>query len=374
MSKAEDMTYAIERARRQEIFDARVRASTQEHLERYRAMLNDLSQQELAEFIPGEMSQVRSRLADIDRTLVSDPAAARDLSVEIASTVHALPRLARAARKAAQEAAYQAELLRVKAQQSARDELERTWQEHLGSWPDALARQLAYRSLAQVREKLMSPGSTATIGQLQAALSAARDTHESEAQRFRDQTAKAEQALAQQDALESFKVQVSSAEATIPGSAQALAKVLADMRELSPQEFSAQLVQNAQRLDAAVVDETCRREVVQAVHRSLEDAGFVVDRPRRVRTDGTDEVVIRGQRPAGAEAQFRVDLSGAMHYSFERYEGAACKKDIDTVLPRLQSIYGVQLSDRRVCWENPDDIDKEARPRPGMTEESNRGR
>ena len=56
-------------------------------------------------------------------------------------------------------------------------------------------------------------------------------------------------------------------------------------------------------------------------------------------------------------------------YKFDRYQGSACKKDIATVLPRLQSVYGIQLSNDRVLWENPDDMDADARPQPGMTKE-----
>jgi hypothetical protein len=103
------------------------------------------------------------------------------------------------------------------------------------------------------------------------------------------------------------------------------------------------------------------------VYRALEDAGFVTERPKIVREDGADEVVIHGRRPAGAQAVFRVELSGKLNYKFDQYQGSACKKDIATVLPRLQSVYGIQLSNNRVIWENPDDVDADARPQPGMT-------
>jgi len=53
-----------------------------------------------------------------------------------------------------------------------------------------------------------------------------------------------------------------------------------------------------------------------------------------------------------------------MEYSFEKYEGATCKKDIDSFLPKLEQVYGIKLSNERVIWENPDKISKDARQSP----------
>jgi hypothetical protein len=47
-----------------------------------------------------------------------------------------------------------------------------------------------------------------------------------------------------------------------------------------------------------------------------------------------------------------------------KYEGATCKKDIDSFLPKLEQVYGIKLSNERVIWENPDKISKDARQSP----------
>jgi hypothetical protein len=41
--------------------------------------------------------------------------------------------------------------------------------------------------------------------------------------------------------------------------------------------------------------------------------------------------------------------------------------DIDAVVPALQEVYGIQLTDEVVAWRNPDDEDATARPQPGRT-------
>ena len=51
-----------------------------------------------------------------------------------------------------------------------------------------------------------------------------------------------------------------------------------------------------------------------------------------------------------------------MIYKFDHYEGMQCKDDIDKVLPLLRDIYGVDLSEERVLWQNPERISKSAKP------------
>ena len=105
---------------------------------------------------------------------------------------------------------------------------------------------------------------------------------------------------------------------------------------------------------------------------SLEKSGFVVGKPQR-QIGEKDEVVILARKPAGAEAAFRVTADGTMVYKFDHYEGMRCKADIDQVLPMLQEIYGVELSDARVLWQNPDRISKSAKPIDAGSKEQRHG-
>jgi hypothetical protein len=56
-----------------------------------------------------------------------------------------------------------------------------------------------------------------------------------------------------------------------------------------------------------------------------------------------------------------------MSYKFDNYKGQTCQKDMAQVLPKLSEIYGVNLSDERVLWSNPDDVDTEMKPIPTQT-------
>lgn len=355
MSKAEDLRYQLERQRRQAMFEARVRETTARYLERYAALLADVESQDLARYVPEEMREAQRLLARAQGLLGTDPAAARALSMELGGRVHGLPALARAASRAARDAEIRAEAEREVREQAALQGLEQLWRTELAAWDDALARQLARPVLAQLRRSLMQGPRTASPGEFQSALARVR----AEAQARADTVRQAARQEAEADAARQLREQIRSAGAVPDGAtASALAR---------------QLAQVVERADEQAVDEDVRREVVKAVNQALVDAGFVVERPRRYREGDTDEVVLRAARPSGAEATFRVDLNGAMHYEFDRYEGTACRKDVERVLPSLQSVYGIHLSDRRVIWENPDDRDQDARPRPDSARRNTHG-
>jgi len=354
MSKAEDLRYQIERERRQRLFEERVRRTTEEHLARHAATLDDLADQGLAPYVAREHAEAQQLLSQARSRQRDNPVAARNLSVQLGAVVHRLPSLARAAFRAAREAQIRYEAEREQREEALTETLDQAWRAALGDWPDLLARQLAQPDLAALRRSTMMRGTDrATPAALASAIKQIREHAEIKAGSVRE--------AAQEEAAAEARVQLQAQLQQMGDGVESPAASTLD-------GLAGQLAMAVAEADEAAVNEQVRREVVTAVNQSLLDAGFVTEKPRRIREDGRDEVVIRAVRPSGAEAAFRVDLSGTMHYEFDKYEGTACRKDIEQVLPTLQSVYGISLSDRRVLWENPDDLDQQARPRP----ESNR--
>lgn len=369
MSRHEDMRYELAR-RRRELAEQRVRETTQVFLERYRNILADIEAQGLVEYVAGEFATLKASLARMERLQQSDAFAARDISNEIAARVHALPRMARGLRFATERAQRDAEQLEQQRQEKAREDLERTWQEAVLSWEDPLARQLARTELAAIRSRLMGAGHSTRVSELQEALQAARDRFSREASTLREQQARQATGEALHELLADCRSRVTQASVQTGARGAELANALEAAGNMNPEELAQQLLEVNQRLDDAVVDEHCRREVVRAVYQSLGHAGFSVSSPKHVKSNNLDEVVITGRRPAGATAIFRIQLDGRMNYKFEHYQGSACRQDIDRVLPRLQSVYGISLSDSRVLDENPDDLDYDARPQPEQSREN----
>ena len=161
-------------------------------------------------------------------------------------------------------------------------------------------------------------------------------------------------------AMESILASLDAMRADVTGAARSMTEVQRRISEATG------------KADAAIVDEKCRRATVRAVLESLQKAGFIVGTPQRQVGD-VDEVVISARKPAGAEANFRVTADGGLTYKFDHYEGSKCKADIGQVLPLLQEVYGIELSNERVLWENPDRISKTARPTDDGRREQHRG-
>ncbi|TQV63042.1 MAG: hypothetical protein FNT29_07955 [Halothiobacillaceae bacterium] len=108
--------------------------------------MDDVQSQGLSEYVEAEYSAIERELAHLTRLIENDPAAARDMSIELGRRVYALHRHAREMRQAfiqaqreAEEAAREAERIRVEQQAKARQELEIAWQDELTTWADPLA-------------------------------------------------------------------------------------------------------------------------------------------------------------------------------------------------------------------------------------------
>jgi hypothetical protein len=378
MSRADEYRYQIERQRKQELDRQRVRHTTRPFVERYRSVLNDVASQGLDAAVPTEFRELSVELRRMEALLESDPFAARDMSRSLGGRFHGLPRLAREqyrsrqeAERAAAEAFRKAHQAEAERQLQLKAELEVAWREGLSGWSTPVALNAALGELQQLRERLL--GNTAnnmSPAEVAAALREVQQRYEADAERQLQAVKNRVQREAIVDALTLQREQLEQ-EANKDGGERAskLREALAHATGLAPAAQAEVLSQLEQEQDKAAADESERREVVRAVYQSLQQAGFVVDGPEHLVSQGQDEVLIRARRPAGAQADFRVNLSGHLSYKFHQYKGKTCERDVTPVMARLQDAYGISLSDKRVIWVNPDDQDQDARPYPDATQE-----
>ncbi len=311
----------------------------------------------------------------------SDPFAARDMSRSLGGRFHGLPRLARKQRRSRHEAEQAAVEAFRKAQQAEAErqlqlkaELETAWREGLSGWSTPVALNAAFGELQKLREQLLGNApSNMTPVQISAALRDVQMRYEADAEHQLQEAKNRAQREAVADVLAVQRTQLEQ-EASKGNSERTarLREALAHASGLAPAEQTEALSQLVQEQDDAAVDESQRREVVRAVYQSLQQAGFVVDGPEHLVSKGQDEVLIRARRPAGAQADFRVNLSGHLSYKFHQYKGKTCEKDVAPVMATLQDAYSINLSDKRVIWVNPDDQDQDARPYPDAAQERNK--
>lgn len=348
-SAAADAARRAEAERRHAEWAARSASITRQHLDRYQAILDDIRNQGLDAYVSDDFETAEGMIAHARTLSASDPARAKALSQSIGPIVGPLPRAARQQRGESRAAEHQRQTnsgaggrpappdLNERPLAPAESALETAWRETLDGWTDHYTRDLVYTELAALRQSLDTDGSPTTPADVIASLGALRARAESEAASLR----------------------------------RAEAEVEEMQRSLAAEAPEPSLdVPDTEDEDASTFDdpEESRREAVRGVMGALEDAGFQVENPRLIQlSPDSNEVVVVGTRASGASATFSLTLDGKLEYDFSGYKGSTCDADIDAVVPALQEIYGIQLTEEVVAWRNPDDQDAAARPQPGRT-------
>lgn len=360
MSRIADYTWQIGQAQRREAYLNRIRATTSEFVGRYEAILAEVRGDGLDRYVAAEFDELRSALQRLRAMLASNPEGARDASRQIAQQVHTLPRLARDAERHAVE-------LERQRRQELSVELRTLLDQALGDIADPVHREFAYAGAATLREEIEArlasgAGSENIRRDIATHLERVRMNAQRQGEDWKAERRKDAAPQVRADILRQSRTTALAAAERNPAALRELATIW-DALDGAPvdDDFQKALHAASDRTDATVVDEECRRTAVRAVFESLQGAGFAVDPPRH-EADGSGKVVILARKPSGRQAEFRIDIAGGLSYKFEHYEGAACKQDIDQVLPLMQKIYGIDLSNERILWENPDRLSRDARP------------
>lgn len=354
---------------------ARVRAHTSAFLQKQQSTLDDLRSQGLDRYLPKDFAALAAEVADARNLLETDPFEARSISRNAGPRLYALAKAARDLRRRANsvEARAPQPKAHAKTPDTARghkgvetdaESMEALWRHELSRCDDDLCLALAQSELQQIREKHFRGGSSPDASGLRAELRKTLKTYRLEADRVRA----SELARAQSEALR-----------------EEADRVMQDLHLEDPARITlAEEIDRSRGSEATLLEavsaaqdaihgqeeaEESRRAAVKAVYDALTTAGFVVDQPVLVPTPEGDEVVVRGRRPSGAAATFGIDLTGHLRYDFDGYRGSECEADIDAVVPSLQAAYGISLSDHRILWQNPDEIDQTAKPRPSRSAE-----
>jgi hypothetical protein len=338
----------------------RIRAVTAEFAARYESVLDDVRRQGLETAVPAEFASLSRQVAQLQQLLSIDPERARALSLALGNEVHALPRLARQAR---QHAEAQAAERRRRLGGDLASLVERTFR----SIADPVVRDFAYSAAAgieaEIRTRVAQDAQLEALhAQLQSRMAQIVARAESDAADWKQAQRCAQGEAVRTEVLADVKtVAMAGGGALQSGS---LTRLEAAMDQVSSDDeagFDAAIEAALACADQLVVDEESRRSAVRAVYESLMQAGFAVDQPWLEEGSG-GSVVVSARKPSGGQAQFRIGAEGGLVYKFDHYEGAACKQDLNEVLPMLQEIYGITLSNERVLWENPDRLSRDARP------------
>lgn len=371
-----------ERMRRQAYLD-RIRYTTAGFYNRYQEIFSDIVHQGLEQYLPEEFENTRSLLSKLEYLLDNDPERARELSKEIAPRIGSLPSLARSAKIEFEVGKRKQQKRLLEMREKATSELEEFLQSALTEIRDPIVCDFALSDLEVIRNEYA--GRRVDISELsdtkekiRTRIADAIEKASLKAKDWKDKKARENASETKEMLIQIHKDQIlSDSESskdtinTILSNLEALQRKTLD-RSLALEDIQAELSSVTEKTDESVIDENCRRMLVRSILDSLEKVGFVVETPKRQSGDD-DEVIIRARKPAGSQASFRVTANGGMIYKFDNYEGMKCKEDIDKILPILQQIYGIELSEERVLWQNPDRISKSTKPIESGNKEKHHG-
>lgn len=329
-----------------------VKQTTEMYLQQYEQRLQNLEQQGLAQFVSQSVVHIRN---DIARVRTMNAYDGRNASFDIQRSINTLWGEAMETRRIheehqrllAEEAKREAERLQA--------EKEQAWQD-ASRWENKLARNLAFKELATLKKQALSEGWD--IAQIQETLAELQNQYEQKAQVISQQSKKEQEQQIIDEQKQILQKQIETA--NLPQSESERLKAQLNASDASTLSQIANEIHQAE--DTAIEDEAIRKEMVKAVYQSLKQAGFTVLNPIKQGEGADSVVVVQASRPQGNQAKFRVKLDGSVRYEFDNYKGQHCKEDMAKVLPKLSEIYGVDLSDERVIWENPDDEHAEAKP------------
>lgn len=369
MSSSFEYSYALEAARRRQIYLNRIANTTEQFYNRYNQQYRDMKNRGLSAYIPSEMSRLESDLSRIRSLLITDPEEARELSYEVGSYIRSMFSLASGAR----EQFERAEKMRVEALRAEREhqqnELMKEYFEILQTIANPIVVNYSINEMQQIRSDIES-GRLTNSEVLRKKSSDVIANAEKKANEWKEGTVRknrhkdAAQAITEaEERLKTEKIENQERTQEFLDKISKLKSAL-DSGAVDADTVEKQVFSLENEVDETLVSEQTRRETVLAIIKQLKSQEFTVEKPQIVQTDGKNFVKIVAKQPSGKRAVCNIDLHGKIAYKFDNYTGMTCLKDIEKFNIDLEQIYSVKLSDERVLWQNPDRLSMDANSLP----------
>lgn len=365
LSRSYEYSYALEAARRRQIYLNRISSTTEQFYSRYMDQYNQMNRNGFAVYIPAEMNRLEADLSRIRNLLISDPEEARRLSYTVGSYIRSMWSLASAAREQFDRAErLRIENLRIERQQH-KSELVQAYFEILKSITNPIVANFSVSDLQMLKKKI-DEGIITDKSELVAKAKAITENAEKKADEWKTQTISDNRKANAVEVINDAEVRLRNESIEDKEKAQQFLDKINQVRsglvegKFDVEDVEKQITALESEVDDTLISEETRRETVKAIIKQLRAQEFTVEKPQVVLTDGKNYVKIVAKQPSGKRAICNVNLHGKIAYKFDNYEGMTCLKDIQKFNIDLQQVYSVKLSDERVLWSNPDKLDKDA--------------
>lgn len=368
MSRSYEYSYALKRARRQEIYNQRVRITTERFYKRYVELYEQMISQGFSAYIPMEINRLKSDLSQIRDLLIYNPTEARELSFGVGSYINELNSMAHIAVE-------QFDLMERTRREKIREQ-EKEARNSLMSEYFKLLRQIsnpivinyAQADLENIRKGIESGlNKIVTTEQLQNSISNIIKNAENKANEWKATTINKQKNKVLIDRIETTEKTILQENIEDNKKTQEFVDKIKKLRKsvsegnIIDKEVQKKLSKIEMDIDDTMITEEIRRETVRAIVKQLRNQEFTVKSPQIVQNGDESYVKIIAQKPSGKRAICKIDIHGKILYKFYNYEGMTCLKDIQKFNVDLQEIYSVKLSDERVLWSNPDKLSKDAK-------------
>ena len=375
MSRASEWIYELERARRQQIYNERVSARTEQFYNRYMEQFNRMRQEGLTAYIPDETARLENDLRSVRSLLTSNPTEAREISMGIGEYISGLWSLSRSAKsqfERAERVRAQAETERKRQHQSA---VMQEYYDKLGTLDPAVVH-FAESELNTLRAEIES-GKNLTNADVSSRIAAIESQAKQKAAAWKVEHTQKYKMETVVSRIEEMETSIGNEKIEDKEKENVLLQQIKRLKEnvqngsIDAETANKQLSETETQVEDVLVTEEVRRQTVVAFMKMLRDQGFTVGKPIIIK-EGEDNVVkFTAQRPSGNRAECRFDTHGKVKYKFDNYSGMSCLKDIEQAHAALKSVYSVKLSDERVLWENPDRLTKDADKMPDSNARGN---
>jgi len=369
LSRSYEYSYALEAARRRQIYLNRISSTTEQFYSRYMEQYTRMKRDGFATYIPSEMNRLESDLSRLRAMLISDPEEARELSYTVGSYIRSMSSLASAAREQFDRAErLRAENLRLEREQH-QNELVQAYFEILKSINNPIVVNYSASDL-QALKKEIDAGTLTDKSELVTRAKAITANAEKKANEWKSQTISRNRQANAIEVINDAETRLRSKSIENKEKTQQFLDRINQLRsglaegKVDAETVEKQITALETEVDDTLISEETRRETVKAIIKQLRTQEFTVEKPQVVQTDGKNYVKIVAKQPSGKRAICNIDLHGKIAYKFDNYEGMTCLKDIEKFNIDLQQVYSVKLSDERVLWSNPDKLDKDATSTP----------
>lgn len=365
MSRSYEYSYALEAEKRRQVYLNRISSNTERFYNKYMEKYNQMKKEGFNIYIPDEMRQLESDLAQIRMLLVDDPEEAQEISFTVGSYIRSMSSLASIAREQFDRTErLRVESLRIERKQH-QNELVQAYFEILKSITNPIVVNYSVSDLQELKKKI-DAGILTQKSELVAKAKTIIENAEKRANEWKAQTIISNRQANTVEIINDAEARLKNENIEDKKKMQQFLDRINQLRsglvegKVNAEAVEKQIIALETEVDDTLISEETRRETVKAIIKQLISQEFTVEKPQKVESSGKNYVKIVAKQPSGKRAICNVDLHGKIAYKFDNYEGMTCLKDIEKFNIDLQQVYSVKLSDERVLWSNPDKLDKDA--------------